>query len=100
MNQTAFNFDAPPRQRHSPTSCAAADSIEPHLNRLVQMVLNAIRGAGERGLTDLEGQEVTDLDGSTYRPRRVWLTENGYVRNSGDTRLTKSNRKAVVWLAK
>lgn len=84
----------------SVTSHAAAVAIAPHIPTLEAMVLAAIKEhAMCGGLTDLEGQRVTGIGGDTYRPRRGWLKDNGYIRDSGKTRKTASGRPAVVWEA-
>ena len=85
---------------HSETSKAAAESISEHLPRLEALVLEAIRGAGSEGLTDEEAQEVTGLQGSTERPRRIRLWEKGLVVRAGVQRKTKAGRLAEVWVAK
>lgn len=46
------------------------------------MILDAIRKAGARGMTDPELQSVLKMGGSTQRPRRNELAGNG-VRKSG-----------------
>ena len=96
LTQTQLDFDAP-RIRHSPTSCQAAESIEPIAGTLRWKVLEAIRNAVD-GLTDEEGIEATDMNPSTYRPRRIELQTARLIVDSGATRETKSGRKAVVWL--
>lgn len=96
MTQTTI-FD-PPRQRHSETSTAAAESIAPDTNRLRLKVLAAIREHG--GITDEQGAEITGLTQNCYRPRRVELVQRGLVEDSRETRLTTSGRKAAVWCAK
>lgn len=81
MSQPSL-FDAPPRQRHSATSCAAAEAITPHLSRLQQRVLEFIR---ERGpLTDNEGIAWSGIGASTYRPRRIELVRKGLVVACGE----------------
>lgn len=90
-------FDAP-AQRHSHTSQAAAVAIAPDSSRLRAQVLAAIREHG--GLTDNQGIYLTGLSPSTYRPRRIELVQRGLVVDSGETRLTDSGRKAVVWRSK
>jgi hypothetical protein len=70
-------------------------AIAPKLPDLHQRVYNAIVAAG--GCTDAEGQGLTGIGGDTYRPRRVWLQDNGYIRDTGKTRPTPSGRLATVW---
>lgn len=88
-----------PAQGHSATSQEAARRIEPVAGTLRAQVLEVHRVAQEHGLTDGEGIEVTGLDPSTYRPRRVELVDAGLVFDSGTTRPTKAGRDAVVWRA-
>lgn len=98
-------------QEHSETSKEAARSISRETRGELKMrVLSAIKKQGAvitngepwgtvGGLTDEEGIEVTGIPASTYRPRRVELVEAGWVRDSGTTRKTKSNRRATVWVS-
>lgn len=86
---------APPRQRHSETSCDAADKIEPKAPTLREKVLHVISELG--GLTDAECQQVLHLDPSTQRPRRIELVRMGLVVDSGAKRRTRSGRLAVIW---
>ena len=97
MNQLAL-FDAP-AQRHSPTSVAAAASIQAQLPRLRRVVLDYIAAQGEAGASDNEIIEGTGLSGSTVRPRRIELTRMGLIVEAG-TRLTASGRQAVCWKVK
>jgi predicted ArsR family transcriptional regulator len=100
---TLFDLDTlepcAPCQHHSPTSCAAAEAIVPHLNKLQARVLDYLRGCGERGATDEELVEALRLSPSTARPRRIELVKAGLVRDSGRTRKTNSGREATVWVA-
>jgi hypothetical protein len=86
-------------QSHSPTSHAAALSIEPNAGSLRAAVLEAIRGATD-GLTDEEMQAMMEMNPSTQRPRRVELVRGGFVEDSGRQRPTRSGRGAVVWVVK
>jgi hypothetical protein len=91
-------FDDPPAQRHSPTSVAAAEAIRAAMPALRRRVLDALEGAGDRGLTDEEGIDGTGMPPSTYRPRRVELWRGGFVEDSGRTRRVRSGKAAVVWV--
>ncbi len=86
-------------QEHSATSRAAAGRIEPSRISLQGKVYLAIAMAPD-GLTDEEGINRTGIPASTYRPRRVELVEANRVLDSGRTRLTRSRRAAVVWVAR
>jgi hypothetical protein len=81
---------------HSPTSRAAAQSIGGKaLGDLHRRVWRHLRAVG--GSTDEEGMEALGMHPSTYRPRRVELMEQGWVRDSGRRRATRSGRMAIVW---
>ena len=89
----------PPYQRHSQTSKAAAVVVAPKAPNLKEQVYAYIRGQGTHGATDLEGAAHFGMDGSTYRPRRIELVEDGRVQ-SGGHRYTPSGRTATVWVIK
>lgn len=86
-----------PFQIHSETSREAATAIIPKLGRLEAQVLGYFRAAGVFGLTDDELQQMSDTT-SVLRPRRRSLEQQGLVKDSGDTRLTRSGKNAVVWV--
>ena len=87
-----------PFQRHSPTSRAAAKSMEGRAPTLRDQVLEYIRSRGVMGATDQDIQVTLGIPGSTERPRRVELLERHLIRQEG-TRKTASGRKAAVWVA-
>lgn len=97
--------DAPARPVAAPavagsvTSQEAAEAIAPVAGTLRARVLEVHQVAEEHGLTDEEGIDVTGMSASTYRPRRVELVDDGWLRESGVTRPTRSGRQAVVWVA-
>lgn len=95
---TNARLERAPYVRGSETSEAAAESTLDTLGRLEAKVWAAIAGAGAYGLTDQEQQQVTGLDPSTQRPRRVRLVELGLVKDSGQKRPTHAGRNAVVWV--
>lgn len=92
-----------PFQPSSPTSIAAAKSITPdQLSHLESVVYAAFVKAGERGMTDEQCGEATNLDGSTLRPRRVALREYGLIEpwmhhDKAVTRKGRSGRSMQVW---
>lgn len=55
--------------------------------------------ASTSGLTDEQLCEVTGLQPSSLRPRRIELVESLDVAAAPWTRPTKSGRAAMVWLA-
>jgi hypothetical protein len=87
------------------TSTAAAVSVEDLKATQRLMVLHAIKAAGTQGRTDDELQSILNLDGSSERPRRweLWKLEQIRIlrdeRGEAVKRLTRTNRRAVVWVA-
>jgi len=89
------------------TSEAAALELERDDKRAAQrrQVLEAIRAAGLEGRTDDELQTELGLDGSSERPRRweLWKLNRIVIKRdpAGDPirRLTRTRRRAVVWIA-
>lgn len=86
-----------PHQRHSPTSCAAADRVAPKAGTKRAQVLDYIRSCS--GATDEEMQQCIPMSPNTQRPRRVELLDAGFIRDSGRTRKTAGGDDAVVWVA-
>jgi transcription initiation factor IIE alpha subunit len=87
---------APPAQRHSETSRAAAASLTPA--KLTGDRLRIYRYLRTRpdGATDEEIAAALTMNANTERPRRIELQKIGMIRLSG-TRATASGRKANVW---
>lgn len=84
-----------PFQSHSETSRAAAETIEPRLNALHQLVLNTLRQWGP--LTDEAIAGILGISQNTARPRRIELCESAHVVDSGDRRKTNSGGLATLW---
>ena len=80
---------------HSPTSRLAADSINPKLSGLHRRVYFALSWTG--GMTDEELIDALGMSPSTVRPRRIELTAQGYVEDSGHTKRGRSGRSATIW---
>jgi hypothetical protein len=80
------------------TSIAAAQDIEPHLDRLCAVVYEAIKSRGMDGATREELESLTDLPGNTVRPRCKRLLFLGLVTPCphGQVRRTASGRAAEV----
>lgn len=88
-----------PYQHHSETSHSAALLAAPLARSDRELVLEVLKAAGSRGMTDEEIQLFTGLNPSTQRPRRVDLCNAGKVFASNKKRATKSGRMATVWEA-
>ena len=95
MNAMPSLFDAPPAQRHSETSVAAAESIKVSAGSMRARVLEAI--AEEPG-TDEEIAQRLGMNPSTERPRRIELVEAHLIRSTRQKKTT-SGRWAQVWEA-
>lgn len=77
---------------------AAASWMVEDTNALRARVYAALLARGAFGATDEELQIALGMNPSTERPRRIELVERGRVRDSGARRLTRSGRRAVVWI--
>jgi hypothetical protein len=96
-NQTSL-FGAP-FETSSRTSREAAVLIAPHSATLRARVLTIIRNCGDQGATDDEIEVVTGLRHQTASARRRELVLGNFIKDSGRTRPTRSNRQATVWVA-
>lgn len=96
-NPAQLSLPTAPYVKHSPTSRAAAESVEPQLARLERVVFGIIVAAGAYGATDDEIEIATKLPHQTASARRRGLVLGAYIRDSGETRPTRSGRKATVW---
>lgn len=87
---------ATPYARDSDPSMEAAVLAEPRAGTQMELVLTFLRQRHAwdgGGATDEEIQDFLSMNPSTQRPHR------GLVVDSGRTRLTRSGRKATVWVA-
>jgi hypothetical protein len=87
----------PPYVRCSATSREAASAVAPKAETYRNRILAAI-AAHPAGLTDEDGQDITGINGNTYRPRRGELQERGRIAPCGKRR-GRSGLEAVVWVA-
>ena len=88
---------ARPAQSHSPTSQAAAASIQRRVGPLHAKILSYLC-AVPAGATDEEMQSGLNMAANTQRPRRRELELVGLVKDSGTVKRTQSGRNAVVWV--
>lgn len=88
------------------TSKAAAEAIAPDLGELEAVVLRAIRhgnpcnlsrSAPMLGMTCEEAESYTGLSHQCASARIRGLVLKGLIRDSGETRRTRSGRSAIVW---
>jgi len=90
-------YPAQARRTDPPTSHQAAQRVTPKLRPIQQKVLEALRVAGTRGLTDIELEEKCGSHGSTFRTRRSELVTAGLVRDSG-TKRYQAGSSRIVWV--
>lgn len=81
-----------------PTSIAAADAIKTCSDTLRKRVLDYIKAQGKTGATDDEIQVALNMGGSTQRPRRVELFQQGKICMAPMMRKTRTGRMANVWV--
>ena len=90
---------APPAQRGSATSVAAAQAVRPDANTQRALVLSFLRGCGERGAIREEIGDALGMDSGTVCPR-IWelmqRKHGALVTGTSETRLTTRNRPAAV----
>lgn len=84
----------PPFVAGSSTSYEAAQAIKPDRARFKKMVYQAIEA--HPGICDEQISELTGLEGSTARPRRIEIQREGRIEFCGYTR-TQAGRKAKAW---
>lgn len=87
-----------PFNRGSLTSELAAKSKALDVGPDEERVLAALRKAGDSGLTDDELEEKLQMTHQSASARRNGLMRKGLVCDGGKLRLTRSRRKAVVWV--
>lgn len=97
-----FDYVPPPTAPYAPgsaTSREAAESIEPALAHLEQVVLNAVRAAGPAGLTCDQCEIATELAHQTCSARFRGLEQRGILKRTEVRRPTRSGRSAYVYVA-
>lgn len=85
----------PPWQRHSSTSRDAALSVYHQRGPMAQKVYDTIRS--HQPVTDERIADLTGMNPSTVRPRRVELLKAGLIRKAALKGRTRSGRAADQW---
>ena len=101
MRPADFEFNAPHAYKHAhagATEREAARAVLPLSAKARRRVFDHLTVCGGEGATDIELADRLGMNPSTVRPRRLELVESGVVVDSGETRLTSSGRRAVVWI--
>ena len=87
-----------PYARGSETSREAADSVEPYAGAWRGKVLDLIRRSAAQGATCDEVEQRLNLRHQTASARIWELRRLGWIQDGGVRRLTRANRRAVVWV--
>ena len=87
-----------PYVKSSYTSKMAAIRQEPRAGTQRAILLDHFKLRDSYGATDEEQQDRFQMNPSTPRPRRVELVNQGWIKDSGRTRATRSGAQAVVWV--
>ena len=88
----------PPHTAGSATSKESAEKIEGSVATLRDRVLRYLKSKQSIGAIDEEIQLALGMRADTECPRRRELVLKGLVTDSGFTRRTRANRRAVVWV--
>lgn len=83
-----------PGHNNTDTSTAAATSIEPHVTRLAELVMELLR-LNSGTCWEVECALKMSHQTASARIRELWL--KGRVQDSGRRRKTGSGRNAIVW---
>ena len=80
-----------------PTSIEARAKIEPKIGSIRRKVYVLFINRSMEGLTDQEIERYLHLDGNTVRPIRKSLEVDGFIFDTGTTRLNEKGNKCIVW---
>lgn len=86
-----------PTNEYCDTSVAARDSMGGIKNNLRKKIYEFIEA--KSGATCDEVENLLDLRHQTASCLIRFLTQDGFLRDSGERRLTRSGRKAIVWVS-
>jgi predicted transcriptional regulator len=96
-------FDAPKKVRkkiiYRPTSRAALEEMRPHMGELDRLIVEAIENSGPDGITCEAIEEKIGRSHQAVSGNLSHLVNRDkVVRDSGQSGLTRSGRKAVKWV--
>jgi hypothetical protein len=101
-NTLVMPTNAPVSNNHPVTSKLAAQWMEaehPDMCALVFRKIWAMRHSEGAGLTTDELEQIIDGSHQSVSPRVTELRNEGWIRDSGRKRKTRSGRSAIVWTA-
>jgi hypothetical protein len=87
-----------PGSKGGETSVEAAEAMQPHCGRLQALALDAIREAGEHGLTTDELAARLGIEQRAIQPRTSELRHKSLIGDSGLRRRNDSGKRAIVWV--
>lgn len=99
MNAYSHDYPNTPASGRTDTSAEAAASIASASGRIQRMVQLAISEVGARGLTCEELAGRLGMERTTVQPRTSELKLLGLIEDSGQRRLNRNGKKAIVWVA-
>jgi len=76
----------------------AYDAITPSIGELAQRVLDLVRSSGMHGATCDEAIAILGLTHQTASPRFTELEAKGWIRRTGERRLTRSGNPAAIYV--
>lgn len=92
-----FMLGAPWAKGPSETGYEAAAAVAEDAARLRPLALRRIAAAGASGLTAEELASVMAVPRETIQPRTSELRVLGKIADSGQRRLNRSGKRAIVW---
>lgn len=104
VNLNSVNLNPKPTAYHVPpsngtqTSNEAAAAIEPVAQRQRDVLYAFVCDRYVYGTTNQEAEEDLGYPAQTITPRMLELRKEGLVVDSGLKRLTRSGRRAIVWI--
>ena len=81
------------------TSLAVAQAILPKTGSVRRAVYEYVLRSGLRGATDQEIGKALSISGDTIRPSRGSLVADGWITDSGTTRVNEKQHDCIVWRA-
>jgi hypothetical protein len=93
-------FDQAHARKTDPaTSHEAAKLITPSLNKIEQVIYDALRSFLPGGATSDEIVEASGIQYRTVTPRLKPMCKKGFVVDSGGTKRGDSGRRQIIWVA-
>ncbi len=98
MNVDLNDYPFAPSPGKTDTSAAAAREMACVTGAIIRTVYLAISERGSLGLTSDELAERVQMERSTVQPRTSELKALGLIIDSGQRRLNRNGKRAIVWV--